>query len=91
MHKNKTALLLAGLLAGPVWSQEEAALDPRAELAEYARYAEQHNPKLKQGFGSLQGRPSKGGPGECLGRSAPNLRLFRASGGDAHWSAGNAL
>ena len=48
MYKNKTALLLAGLLAGPVWSQEEAALDPRAELAEYARYAEQHNPKLKQ-------------------------------------------
>ncbi len=48
MDKNKTALLLAGLLAGPVWSQEEAALDPRAELAEYVRYAEQHNPKLKQ-------------------------------------------
>ena len=48
MYKNKTALLLAGLLAGPVWSQEETALDPRAELAEYVRYAEQHNPKLKQ-------------------------------------------
>ena len=48
MYKNRTALLLAGLLAGPVWSQEEAALDPRAELAEYVRYAEQHNPKLRQ-------------------------------------------
>ena len=48
MYKNKTALLLAGLLAGPVWSQEETALDPHAELAEYVRYAEQHNPKLKQ-------------------------------------------
>ena len=48
MDKNRTALLLAGLIAGPVWSQEETALDPRAELAEYVRYAEQHNPKLKQ-------------------------------------------
>ena len=48
MYKNGTALLLAGLVAGPGWSQEEAALDPRAPLAEYARYAEQHNPKLKQ-------------------------------------------
>ena len=67
MYKNKTALLLAGLLAGPVWSQEEAALDPRAELAEYVRYAEQHNPKLKQALARYQGRPSKGGPGECLG------------------------
>lgn len=48
MYKSKTALLLASLLAGPVWSQEETALDPRAELVEYVRYAEQHNPKLKQ-------------------------------------------
>ena len=48
MYKNKTALLLAGLFAGPVWSQKETVLDPRAELAEYVRYAEQHNPKLKQ-------------------------------------------
>ena len=67
MYKNKTALLLAGLLAGPVWSQEEAALDPRAELAEYARYAEQHNPKLKQALARYQGRPSEGGLRRVLG------------------------
>ncbi len=59
MYKNKTALLLAGLLAGPVWSQEEAALDPRAELAEYARYAEQHNPKLKQALTHYQAALAK--------------------------------
>jgi len=59
MYKNKTALLLAGLLAGPVWSQEEAALDPRAELAEYVRYAEQHNPKLKQALTRYQAALAK--------------------------------
>ena len=59
MYKNKTALLLAGLFAGPVWSQEEAALDPRAELAEYARYAEQHNPKLKQALTRYQAALAK--------------------------------
>ena len=59
MDKNRTALLLAGLLAGPVWSQEEAALDPRAELAEYARYAEQHNPKLKQALTRYQAALAK--------------------------------
>ena len=59
MDKNKTALLLAGLLAGPVWSQEEVALDPRAELAEYARYAEQHNPKLKQALTRYQAALAK--------------------------------
>ena len=59
MYKNKMALLLAGLLAGPVWSQEEAALDPRAELAEYVRYAEQHNPKLKQALTRYQAALAK--------------------------------
>ena len=59
MYKNRTALLLAGLLAGPVWSQEETALDPRAELAEYARYAEQHNPKLKQALTRYQAALAK--------------------------------
>ena len=59
MYKNKTALLLAGLLAGPVWSQEEAALDPHAELAEYVRYAEQHNPKLKQALTRYQAALAK--------------------------------
>lgn len=49
MFKNRTALLLAGLLATPT-----LALDPRAELAEYARYAEQHNPKLKQALARYQ-------------------------------------
>ena len=62
MYKNKTALLLAGLLAGPVWSQEEAALDPRAELAEYARYAEQHNPKLKQALARYKAALAKVAP-----------------------------
>ena len=59
MYKNRTALLLAGLLAGPVWSQEEAVLDPRAELAEYVRYAEQHNPKLKQALVRYQAALAK--------------------------------
>ena len=59
MYKNRTALLLAGLLAGPVWSQEEAALNPRAELAEYVRYAEQHNPKLKQALVRYQAALAK--------------------------------
>ncbi len=59
MFKNKMALLLAGLLAGPVWSQEEAAFDFRAELAEYARYAEQHNPKLKQALTRYQAALAK--------------------------------
>ena len=62
MYKNKTALLLAGLLAGPVWSQEEAALNPRAELAEYVRYAEQHNPKLKQALVRYQAALAKVAP-----------------------------
>ena len=62
MYKNKTALLLAGLLAGPVWSQEEAVLDPRAELAEYVRYAEQHNPKLKQALTRYQSALAKVAP-----------------------------
>ena len=62
MYKNKTALLLAGLLAGPVWSQEEAALDPRAELAEYVRYAEQHNPKLKQALARYKAALAKVAP-----------------------------
>ena len=62
MYKNKTALLLAGLLAGPVWSQEEAALGPRAELAEYARYAEQHNPKLKQALARYKAALAKVSP-----------------------------
>lgn len=61
MSKNKTALLLAGLLAGPVWSQEEV-LDPRAELAEYARYAEQHNPKLKQALARYKAALAKVAP-----------------------------
>ena len=59
MCKNRTALLLAGLLAGPVWSQEATAFDPRAELAEYARYAEQHNPKLKQALAHYQAALAK--------------------------------
>ena len=91
MYKNKKALLLAGLLAGPVWSQEEAALDPRAELAEYVRYAEQHNPKLKQALARYKAALAKVAPGERLGRSPPDLRLFRAPGRDAHRPAGNAL
>ena len=62
MYKNRTALLLAGLLAGPVWSQEEAALNPRAELAEYVRYAEQHNPKLKQALVRYQAALAKVAP-----------------------------
>ena len=62
MNKNKTALLLAGLLVGPVWSQEEAALDPRAELAEYVRYAEQHNPKLKQALARYKAALAKVAP-----------------------------
>ena len=62
MSKNKTALLLAGLLAGPVWSQEEAALDPRAELAEYTRYAEQHNPQLKQALARYKAALAKVAP-----------------------------
>ena len=91
MYKKGTALLLAGLLAGPVWSQEAAVLDPRAELAEYVRYAERYNPKLKQALARYQAAPSKGGPSTRLGRPPPDLRLFRASGGDAHRPAGNAL
>ena len=59
MYKNRTALLLASLVSGPVWSQEEAALDPRAELAEYARYAEQHNPKLNQALTRYQAALAK--------------------------------
>ena len=59
MYKNRTALLLAGLLAGPAWPQEEDALDPRAELAEYVRYAEQHNPKLKQALARYQAALAK--------------------------------
>ena len=62
MNKNKTALLLAGLLVGPVWSQEETALDPRAELAEYVRYAEQYNPKLKQALARYQAALAKVAP-----------------------------
>lgn len=61
MYKNRTALLLAGLLAIPVWSQE-AVLDPRAELAEYVRYAEQHNPKLKQALARYQAALAKVAP-----------------------------
>ena len=61
MYKNRTALLLAGLLATPVWSQE-AVLDPRAELAEYVRYAEQHNPKLKQALARYQAALAKVAP-----------------------------
>ena len=61
MYKNKTALLLAGLLAIPVWSQE-AVLDSRAELAEYVRYAEQHNPKLKQALARYQAALAKVAP-----------------------------
>lgn len=61
MYKNRTALLLAGLLAIPVWSQE-AVLDPRAELAEYVRYAEQHNPKLKQALVRYQAALAKVAP-----------------------------
>lgn len=61
MYKNKTALLLAGLLAIPVWSQE-TVLDPRAELAEYVRYAEQHNPKLKQALARYQAALAKVAP-----------------------------
>ena len=62
MYKNKTALLLACLLAGPVWSQEEAAFDSRVELAEYARYAEQYNPKLKQALARYQAALAKVAP-----------------------------
>ena len=62
MYKNKTTLLLAGLIAGPVWSQEETAFDPRAELAEYARYAEQHNPKLKQALARYKAALAKVAP-----------------------------
>ncbi len=62
MSKNKTTLLLAGLLAGPVWSQEAAVLDPRAELAEYARYAEQHNPQLKQALARYKAALAKAVP-----------------------------
>ena len=62
MYKNGTALLLAGLLASPIWSQEEAALDPRAELAEYARYAESHNPKLKQALARYKAALEKVAP-----------------------------
>lgn len=62
MDKNRTALLLAGLLAGPVWPQQEAALDPRAELAEYARYAGQHNPKLKQALARYKAALAKVAP-----------------------------
>lgn len=61
MYKTRTALLLAGLLAIPVWSQE-AVLDPRAELAEYVRYAEQHNPKLKQALAHYQAALAKVAP-----------------------------
>ena len=61
MYKTRTALLLAGLLAIPVWSQE-AVLDPRAELAEYVRYAEQHNPKLKQALVRYQAALAKVAP-----------------------------
>lgn len=61
MYKPRTALLLAGLLAIPVWSQE-AVLDPRAELAEYVRYAEQHNPKLKQALARYQAALAKVAP-----------------------------
>ena len=61
MYKTRTALLLAGLLAIPVWSQE-AVLDPRAELAEYVRYAEQHNPKLKQALARYQAALAKVAP-----------------------------
>ena len=61
MYKNRTALLLAGLLAIPVWSQE-TVLDPRAELAEYVRYAEQHNPKLKQALARYQAALAKVAP-----------------------------
>ncbi len=62
MYKNRTALLLAGLVAGPVWSQEEVALDPRAELAEYVRYAESHNPKLKQALARYKAALAKVAP-----------------------------
>lgn len=61
MYKTRTALLLAGLLAIPVWSQE-AVLDPRAELAEYVRYAEQHNPKLKQALARYKAALAKVAP-----------------------------
>ena len=61
MYKNRTALLLAGLLAIPVWSQE-AVLNPRAELAEYVRYAEQHNPKLKQALARYKAALAKVAP-----------------------------
>ena len=91
MYKNKTALLLAGLLAGPVWSQEEAALDPRAELAEYVRYAEQHNPKLKQALTRYQAALAKVPSASAWADPPPDLRLFRAPGGDAHRPAGDAL
>jgi len=62
MSKNRTALLLAGLLAGPVGAQEEAVLDPRAELAEYVRYAEQHNPQLKQALARYKAALAKVAP-----------------------------
>ena len=62
MYKTRTTLLLAGLLAIPVWSQEEAVLDPRAELAEYVRYAEQHNPKLKQALARYKAALAKVAP-----------------------------
>lgn len=67
MYKNKTTLLLAGLIAGPVWSQEETAFDPRAELAEYARYAEQHNPKLKQALARYKAALAKVAPASAWG------------------------
>ena len=62
MYKKGTALLLAGLLAGPVWSQEAAVFDPRAELAEYVRYAERYNPKLKQALARYQAALAKVAP-----------------------------
>ena len=58
MYKNRTALLLAGLVAGPVWSQEEVP----STLAEYARYAEQHNPKLKQALARYKAALAKVAP-----------------------------
>lgn len=61
MYKTRTTLLLAGLLAIPVWSQEEV-LDPQTELAEYVRYAEQHNPKLKQALARYKAALAKVAP-----------------------------
>ncbi len=70
MDKNRMALLLAGLLAGPVWAQK-AALDPGAELAEYVRYAEQHNPKLKQALARYKAALAQVAPA----RAWPDPRL----------------